>query len=289
MKRRVGRIAVRLGVLAVLVYVGFGAVLALSQTSLIFPRHMTGPGLSDAEVPAFVERWWVSPAPSDAPGVKVEAWFILGDGRSATSPGPAVVLLHGNGELIDDNLQTAEMYRRMGISVLMPEYRGYGRSGGTPGQRVITGDLLKFHAMLLARSEVDASRLIYHGESLGTGFASVLAGERPPRVVILNSPFKSVASMAARFLVPGFLVRSPLRSDEVLAKDIAPVLIFHGVYDHVVPIEQGRALAKVTPRAVFVELDCGHNDLPPSWPAYRERIAVFLEEYGVTGGVGTPR
>ncbi len=284
MSRRLTRTALRLFALLAMVYVGMGGVLACSQTSLIYPRHMIGPPMPDADIPAFVERLWIDvPAGGNGAGSgwRVEAWFISGEGRTAQSPGPAAVLLHGNGELIDHNLATAAMYTKMGISVFQPEYRGYGRSTGTPGQKAITEDLLRFPAMLSARPEVDPARLVYHGESLGTGYACVLASHHPPRALILNSPFRSVAAMAARFLMPGFIVTSPLRSDDVLAKDIAPVLIFHGVQDEVVPIAHGRALAKIAPRCEMVELNCGHNDLPPDWNAYESRITAFLQSSGV--------
>jgi hypothetical protein len=279
MKRRLRRIAVRLLALVTVVYIAFAAILAFSQTSLIYPRHMIEAPMPDADIPAFVERWWIESREGD----KVEAWFIPGEGRSDESPGPAAILLHGNGELIDHNLRTAALYTGMGISVLMPEYRGYGRCTGTPGQAAITQDLLAFHAKLIARPEIDPTRLIYHGESLGTGYACVLADLHPPRAIILNSPFRSMTSMAAKFFLPGFLVTSPLRSDLALAKDPAPVLIFHGKHDNVVPFTQGLALSKIAPRCEFVELDCGHNDLPPppGWTAYESRIKSFLQTNGV--------
>jgi len=283
-KRGLRHWGVRLLTMLVLIYVGFGAVVGCSQTSIIYPRHMIGAPMPDADIPAFVERWWL-----DTPdGARVEAWFIPAQGATPERPGPAAIVLHGNAELIDHRVRTAEMYLRMGVSVLLPEYRGYGRSSGTPSQRMITADLLAFYDRLVSRPEVDANRLVYHGVSLGTGYACVLASERPPRALVLNSPFRSVAAMAARFLLPGFLVTSPLRSDLVLATDPAPVLIFHGVYDDIIPVSHGQALAEIAPRAELVELDCGHNDLPPDPVRYAERIRVFLESAGVMTS-GDPR
>lgn len=276
MKRRPARIALRLLIMLAAIYALFDGVLACSQTSLIYPRHLIEAPMPDADIPAFVERWWHE----SSDGSRIEAWFILGEGRTPTSPGPAAILLHGNGELIDHNLATAALYTKMGISVLLPEYRGYGRSTGTPGQEAITEDLIAFHTKLLERPEVDPTRILYHGESLGTGYACVLASTHPPRAIILNSPFRSLAAMANKFLMPGFLVSSPLRSDEVLKKDIAPVLIFHGTHDTIIPIAHARALAKIAPRAELIELDCNHNDLPPDWRTYEQKIAEFLKANG---------
>lgn len=283
---RAGRtlgIARRTAVLLAALYGCWCAVLFFAQGALIYPRHMVGAAPAESERPADAEAWWIT-APD---GSRVEAWFVRGDGRSAEAPGACVVWLHGNGELIDHNMQGARMYARMGVSVLLPEYRGYGRSGGTPGQAAILHDLSRFLGMLGERPEVDLSRLVLHGESLGTGFAAELASRRaragaPVRAMVLNSPFLSVRAMAGRYLVPGFLVRTPLRSDVALRGASWPVLVFHGKRDEVVPFEQGRALAALTPGAEFVELDCGHNDLPPSWPAYAARVRDFLERSGVT-------
>lgn len=274
------RILRRVLVFAAVLYAGWCAVLFFAQDAMIYPRHMIGPAPSADQRPADAESVWITAEG----GARVEAWFVRGEGRSAESPGACVVWLHGNGEIIDHNMQAARMYARMGVSVLLPEYRGYGRSGGAPGQRAILGDLERFVEFAAQRPEVDAARIVYHGESLGTGFAAELATKRPPRAMILNSPFLSMRAMAGRFLVPGFLVRTPLRSDVVLRGAAWPVLVFHGRHDEVVPFEQGRSLAALTPGAEFVELECGHNDLPPSWGEYAARVRDFLVRSGVVGG-----
>ncbi len=267
---------VRTGVAA---YLCAAAVLFFMQDSLIFPRGMIGPGLPEAELPADVDRHWID---IDRPaGARVEVWFLPGRGCDADHPGPSVVLLHGNGELIDDNLHTAELYRRLGVNVLMPEYRGYGRGGGSPSQDGIVADLVAARAWLLTHPGVDPKRVVYHGESLGTGFACELARVHPPAVLILNSPFLSMSGMAHKYLMPAFLVRTSLRSDLVIAADPAPLLVFHGSQDNVVPVAQGRSLAALSPRSEFVELDCGHNDLPPDWDTYAAKIAAFLRAQNI--------
>ena len=214
-RKRVGRVLLRLGVLLGCVYLVACGTLYTMQDSIIYPRSQIGEAPPDSERPGDVESVWITAKD----GSKVQAWFLRGEGRSASSPGPAAVLTHGNGELIDDNLKTARMYQQWGVSVMMPEYRGYGRSGGSPGQAAITDDLRAFHEWLIKRPEVDASRLVYHGESIGTGYACVLADDFPPKALILNSPFMSMTAMAGRYLMPGSLVSSPLRSDQVLAKE----------------------------------------------------------------------
>lgn len=277
------RLAARAAVFVCVLYAAWCATLFFAQGSLIYPRSMIEAPLHESERPTDAEPWWIIAED----GSRVEAWFVRGRGVSDSEPGPCVVWLHGNGELIEHNLRAARMYAEMGISTLLPEYRGYGRSGGTPGQAAILADLDAFRAILVSRPDVDAARVVYHGESLGTGFAAALAARHPPRAMVLNSPFLSMAKMAGRYLAPAFLLRTPLRSDEVLRGATWPVLVFHGRHDHMVPFEQGKALAGLTPGAEFIELDCGHNDLPPDWGRYAAEVRAFLERSGVLGAPAT--
>src|SRR5690606_34255575 len=100
---------------------------------------------------------------------RVEAWLLPGDGVSAERPGPAVVFAHGNAELIDHWPGALARYRRLGVSVVLPEYRGYGRSAGRPSESAIRDDLRALHARLSSHPMVDVTRLVYHGRSLGGG------------------------------------------------------------------------------------------------------------------------
>src|SRR5688572_30832441 len=108
----------------------------------------------------------------------VEGWFLPAYGVAAGRPGPAVIFAHGNAEIIDPYALELEPYRRMGVSVLLPEFRGYGRSGGEPSEEGITDDFVAFHDLLAARPDVDPSRIVFHGRSLGGGVVCALAARR---------------------------------------------------------------------------------------------------------------
>src|SRR5687767_11402377 len=110
----------RLLLLPVAGYFGFCAAMACFKESLIFPLR----GVERAQAltpPRDARVWWNE----ISPGVRTEAWFFPGRGCSPEAPGPAVVCFHGNGELIDDNVETAHAFNALGISVLLVEYRGY--------------------------------------------------------------------------------------------------------------------------------------------------------------------
>jgi len=198
-----------------------------------------------------------------AEGEHVEAWFLPAPGCDEDRPCPAVMYFHGNAELIDDEVGLAYGYHRLGWSVLMPEYRGFGRAEGSPSQVAIRGDMMRFYDVLRQRPEVDASRIVFHGRSLGGAIAADLAAHRRPAALVLQSTFVSAGEMAHRVLVPGFLCRQPYRTDEVVRSLEIPIVVFHGTHDHVVPVSHGRRLAQLAPHATCVEYPCDHNDLPP--------------------------
>jgi pimeloyl-ACP methyl ester carboxylesterase len=234
---------------------------------------MAGLQMPAAAIPASVEHVWITA--SD--GSKVEAWFIPAADASPAHPAPAAIFIHGNAELIDHNLSLVERYHDRGFSVLMPEFRGYGRSEGSPCQDAVVSDADAFHAWLIKRPDVDASRLIFHGRSLGTGVASQLAGLHQPQALILESPFTSVASFAWHYGVPPIFLSSPFRTDKILPKLTCPILILAGRSDEIVPIEHGHKLHELAPTSTMVELDGSHNsglsDQGQYWKAIDEVIA----------------
>jgi len=254
-------------------------VLSLLQTSMIFPRELAGAPIPDAGIPRSVERWWI-----DAPdGSTVEAWYYPAR-AGVPKPPPCAIIFHGNGELIDHIGDYADWYRERGYAVLVPEYRGYGRSGGVPSQDALTADMLAFHALLVARPEIDSTKLVYHGRSLGSAVAAQLAVRRPPAAFVLESPFLSVNAMAARYLVPGFFVRHPFRTDKVLPTLGRPVLILHSTHDEIVPYSHGARLAALTPGARLVDLSGSHNSVLAALPQYWAQVDAFL-----TSNVDAPR
>ena len=243
------------------------------QRAILFPRGMLAPDPAALRTPG-LERWWIES--EEGP---VEAWFLPGAGVDAAHPGPAVVFAHGNGELIDHWPAMLRRYRALGVSVVLAEYRGYGRSAGAPSEDAITTDLRALVARLEAEPAVDATRLVYHGRSLGGGAVATLLDARPPRALVLESTFTSVGDVAS--WAPRFLLVDRFESLPRILRFDGPVLVFHGTRDGVVPVAHGRRIAREHPRAELVLYDCGHNDLPPPGADYWPRIERFLRESGV--------
>lgn len=245
------------------------------QRAMLFPREYA------AEIPAALatpglERIWL-----DTDDGRVEAWFLPGDGVDAEHPGPAVVFAHGNAELIDHWPVTLAPYRRLGVSVVLPEYRGYGRSAGSPSEAAIRDDLALLRARLSSHPSVDPTRLVYHGRSLGGGAVCTLLNAHPPRALVLESTFTSVTDVAAAMYVPAFLLVDRFESARAVRRYDGPLLVFHGVRDRVIPVEHGRRLAELSASSELVLYDVGHNDLPPPGSDYWARIERFLRRAGV--------
>jgi fermentation-respiration switch protein FrsA (DUF1100 family) len=267
------------GSLAVLGYAAWCGAAYLLQDKILFPCPRAAAPDPVAMREHGIERLWL--AAGD--GARVEAWYGPAPGRSAADPGPAVIFTHGNGELIDDWPGALEPYRRWGVSVLLPEYRGYGRSSGTPSEAAIVADMEQAFHWLAQRPEVDRSRIILHGRSLGGGVAAAFAARRPPAALILESTFTSMTAFFNRFALPSFVCTNPFATDRVVSALKSPILIFHGSRDEVVPVAHGRRLHELAPRSHYVEMDAGHNDFPPDRERYWARIRVFLAENGITG------
>jgi pimeloyl-ACP methyl ester carboxylesterase len=264
------RLTRRVLVLVVVTYVVWlGALLAL-ESGLVYPRQMTGPAMQESLIPGEVERVWL-----ERDGERIEAWFLP---SRSVRPMPAVIFFHGNAELIDHNLGLAEAYRDRGFSTLLVEYRGYGRSEGSPSQKAIVGDAVAAFDWLKGKAGVDPARIIVHGRSLGSGVAAQLAKDRPPAALILESPMKSVASFASAYGAPAFLVRNPYRTDRVLPGLTCPILLVHSREDEIIPFAHAEELKRLAPAARLVELTGGHNDSLSNQAAYWEAIDGVVRE-----------
>lgn len=246
-------------------------MLSALQRWVLYPRYMLDVvPLAGEDVPG-LERWNI-----DSDEGLVEAWFLPGDGASANRPAPAVIFGHGNGELIDHWPHALAGYRRLGLSVLLPEYRGYGRSAGSPAQVKIATDFVRFHERLVERPEVDDKRLLYHGRSLGGGAVCALAKRRPPHALLLMSTFTGIRPLARRFLLPGSWVADPFDNLAVVSAFDGPLLVLHGEADRLIPIEHGEALAQAATQGQLQRYPGEPHNFWPS--SFFEDVRPFLAE-----------
>ncbi|MFN3322461.1 MAG: alpha/beta hydrolase [Bryobacteraceae bacterium] len=206
-------------------------------------------------------------------GVRLHAWWIESPGSTL-----ATLHLHGNGGNLTHRAPVAQEIARAGSSVLLLDYRGYGRSEGRPTERGLYRDAEAAYRWLLDRG-YPPSRIVLHGESLGTAVAVDLAARQPSAGVILEAPFTSARDVAHRVLPwIGPLLVSGYDARVKIANVRAPVLIVHGDRDEIIHYDFGKKLfeAASEPKEFAVVPDAGHNNLlEVSGPEYVERLRRF--------------
>ena len=194
-------------------------------------------------------------------GERLHGWWVM---RRAAGLGH-VLLCHGNAGNVGDRVLHATVLTAVGFDVLLFDYRGYGDSSGTPSEQGTYRDARAALACLLRQPDVDASRVLYLGESLGGAVALELALAHPPAGLVLLSAFTSVRAMGRVHyaLIPTALVPDAYPSLRLIGELRAPLLVLHGEDDAIVPVEHGRALldAAPDPKRMRIVPGAGHNDL----------------------------
>ncbi|MHC4993714.1 MAG: alpha/beta hydrolase [Planctomycetota bacterium] len=258
------------------VYSVWLALALLIQRAMVFPRHFTFP---DPNAAAGVPDLVVNHLETEAG--PVETWFIPAPGATPETPAPVVLFAHGNAELIEQQDLLIIGYRNLGVSVMLVEFRGYGRSSGSPTQANLVADFKQAREKLITNPLVDADRILYHGRSIGTGVTCALADEHPPAAMVLTAPYTSLKRIFANYLVFGPFVLDKFDNTAVLEKLDRPVLILHGKDDVVIPHAHSKKLVTIARDATLIEFDCGHNDIPIDEPRYWNGVRDFLVKNGV--------
>jgi hypothetical protein len=185
--------------------------------------------------------------------------------RSAVPAGPVAVYFHGNAESAAQSLSWVGTLVGHGISVFLPEVRGFG---GLPGRITEKHLYMDGEAALDAlRAEgIPPERTALLGRSLGTGIAVELALRCPCRQLVLVSPYTSMVDMGRLVVGPlaPLVVPDRLDSLDKIGRVRMPVVILHGTRDEVIPVRMGRALAAAAPRGSrYIEVpEARHNDFP---------------------------
>lgn len=247
------------------------------QERFIFERSECEAALQSGQVTAGAMSVWINTGSVERP-IRVEAWYFPATGARTGRSAGAVMFFHGSGDLIETPQPRIDGWRERGYGVLMPEYRGYGRSGGEPSERAIVSDACRFYDWLASRPDVDPGRIILHGLSLGGGVAAQVALRRHTEALILESTFTSVAEFFPGWLAPPALCDSPFHTDRVLPTLERPVLILHGAEDEVIPAADGRRLHELAKGSVYAEMPGHHDDFPLNWKAYWAVVDRFIAD-----------
>ena len=242
-----------------------------------FPIHRIESPSGVDDLAADVDKEWI-----DISHGKIETWYLPAKGGLSSTPSPTIIFAHGNAELIDHNIAFAETLQRVGISVLLVEYPGYGRSKGVPSQETITEAYVAAYDMLVSRKDVDPSRIALLGKSLGGGVISTLAGQRPSKALILWSTFTSFSQrMSSKYFFPRFVIKDPFETIQVVRSYPGKVLVIHGTRDEMFPYSEGMKLYRAAKYGKMITYDCGHTNCPSDMMILLADLVSFLKEAGV--------
>jgi pimeloyl-ACP methyl ester carboxylesterase len=209
-------------------------------------------------------------------GTRLHAWYFP---AAAGTNGPVFLLCHGNGGNISHRLDQYDVLLRLGVSVFAFDYRGYGRSEGSPGEEKTYRDAASAHDWLTEQG-FTPDRIVALGESLGGGVAAELALRRPLLGLVLQSTFTSVPDLGAE-LFPWLPVRTvgTIQYDTrgKLPSIHLPVLFLHSRGDTIIPFAHAEANFEAAHQPKWLrELRGDHND---TLMVDRDAFGDALKEY----------
>jgi hypothetical protein len=247
------------------------AVMMFLENSLVYFPSVYPRGIWNQPALAFEDAWFDS-----ADGVHLHGWYV-----PHPQPLAYVLFCHGNGGNITDRAQTVQLLRDLAqVSVLIFDYRGYGRSEGHPSEAGVSADARAARVWLAQRAKIDPQAIVLLGESLGGGVAVDLAAEDGARGLVLQSTFTSlpeVASVHFPWLPVRWLMRNRFDSLSKIGRYHGPLLQSHGDCDTIVPYSSGRRLFEAAnPPKQFIAIPgADHNGPKPV--SYYGELKKFLE------------
>jgi pimeloyl-ACP methyl ester carboxylesterase len=188
-----------------------------------------------------------------------------------------VLFFHGNRQNVERYANYAPLFTNNGYEVWMMDYPGFGKSTGEHKEGTLYSDALLLYKMAIR--EVPSERIIIYGKSLGTGIAAQLASVRDCKELILETPYYDIDALAKHYfpIYPVALTKYEFSTNSYLKNVVAPVFIFHGTDDGVVPYKQGKRLAKENKNVELITIEGGsHNDLL-QFPLFKQKIDQLLQ------------
>ncbi len=268
--RHLGRRVLRLAKVVIVGYLVLVLLMMTFENSLIFFPSVYPDGFWNPPGLEFEDARFES-----ADGTKLHGWYVAHE-----EPRAVVLFAHGNAGNLSHRAQVVgEMVHRLGVSVMIFDYQGYGRSEGKPSEAGVLADARAARAWLARRAGVDESQIVLFGESIGGAVMVDLAGRDGARGLVLENTFSSlpeVASFHYRWLPAKLLMRTRLDSATKIGNYHGPLLQFHGDADTIVPTDLGRKLfaAANEPKQLVVIPGGDHND--PQTPAFFRAFDEFL-------------
>lgn len=183
----------------------------------------------------------------------------------AQKPKGLVFYLHGNGGSVGGRGSGTEAYTDLGYDLFILDYRGYGKSGGRiENEGQLVNDVKTAYNYILKQYNFKESNTIIAGYSIGTGPATILAGNKKCKALILQAPYYSLTSLIDEKVpfIPEFIKRYKFNTFKNIEKVMVPVYIFHGQDDRLIPYNHSLRLKKCNKNITLIPLpDMPHNGI----------------------------
>jgi fermentation-respiration switch protein FrsA (DUF1100 family) len=247
----------RIAIALLVAIVFWTALLMIFEESFIYFPHKYPQGIyGDARFIPHLQDCWITTEDS----VKIHGWFAPADSAIAT-----LVISHGNAGNISYRIPIIRELQRRRFNVLMYDYRGYGRSEGSPDEEGTYRDGRAAFDYALSLPQVNPGSIVLWGTSLGGAVAIDVATQRQAAGLILESTFSSAGDVARTlypFLPVHLLLRTEFNSIQKIQGINVPLLMMHGAKDSIIPIELGRRLfaAANDPKQFYEIPNADHND-----------------------------
>lgn len=215
---------------------------------------------------------------------RIHAWWIPAEHPSDR----CLLYLHGSALNIGANITHARRFQRLGFSVFLISYRGYGKSDGAfPSEAMVYSDARAAWRYLTEQKGIDPASIFIYGHSLGGAVAIELAMDHPTASgLILEATFTSIADMARempkyRLFPLDLIVHQRFDSIKKVGRLQVPVLFLHGTGDRLVPPEMSRKLYKQTASAKQLRFISGgghNNSAAVGGDEYLQAVRRFVEK-----------
>ena len=210
-------------------------------------------------------------------GVSLHGWFL-----PVSSAEQVLLFFHGNAGNISHRRESIEIFQRLGLSVFIIDYRGYGNSGGAPYEEGLYLDARAAWRYLTEEKSFDPGNVVIFGRSLGGSVAANLAADVHARGLILESTMSSAREFARevfRILSRLVVIRYDFNTLQHVQQINYPVLVLHSPDDEIMPFHLGeKVYQSANQPKQFVRMRGDHNNgFYMSQPEYEQALGDWLE------------
>ena len=259
-------------------FAGTGLLLLfLFQRRLLYPAPGYQPSetlVASVEKMEFESGYYLFLPPLSGQSASVAGDSDTAEGDSGSQASPVIIHAHGNAELAYDRVYGFDELRRLGVAVALVEYPSYAGASGKPSLDTINTLMLATYDSVTTRADIDATKVISYGRSIGGGAASLLAKSRAVSALVLESTFSSLPRLVSELGYPSRLLRDRYDNLAIVRQFKPPVFIFHGTQDTLIDFKHAETMHAAAPHAVFKSADCGHSDCP----SIEQELISFLHD-----------